>query len=56
LALAALNEVVWRNFSEGVWVSFKTFGIMPLTVLFALAQAPLVMRYEAKDDEAEEAL
>jgi intracellular septation protein len=51
LALAALNEIVWRNFSPGFWVGFKTFGIMPLTVLFALAQAPLVMRHEAKDDE-----
>jgi intracellular septation protein len=56
LALAILNEIVWRNFSQSFWVSFKTFGIMPLTLLFAFAQAPLVMRYEAKSDEAGEAL
>lgn len=56
MTLAIVNEIVWRNFSPGVWVSFKTFGIMPLTILFALAQAPLVMRYEAKDDERNEAL
>jgi intracellular septation protein len=56
LALAILNEIVWRNFSPGFWVAFKTFGIMPLTILFALSQAPLVMRYEAKDDERNEAL
>jgi intracellular septation protein len=56
LALAALNEIVWHKFSESTWVAFKTFGIMPLTILFALAQAPLVMRYEAKDDERNEAL
>jgi intracellular septation protein len=56
LALAVLNEIVWRNFSQSFWVSFKTFGIMPLTLLFAFAQAPLVMRYEAKRDEAGEAL
>jgi intracellular septation protein len=56
LALAVLNEIVWRNFSQDLWVAFKTFGIMPLTVLFALSQAPLIMRYEAKGDEAGEAL
>ncbi|MGA2045691.1 MAG: septation protein A [Roseiarcus sp.] len=55
-ALAALNEIVWRTQTTGVWVGFKTFGIMPLTVLFALAQAPLIVRHEAKDDERNEAL
>ena len=30
-------------------VKFKTFGFLPLTLLFALAQAPLIMRYESKD-------
>ena len=57
LSLAVLNEIVWRNFSENFWVNFKTFGIMPLTILFALAQTPLVTRYEAKGEEVgEEAL
>jgi intracellular septation protein len=56
LALAVLNEIVWRTQTTSVWVGFKTFGIMPLTLLFALAQAPLVMRHEAKDDERNEAL
>jgi intracellular septation protein len=45
-ALAILNEVVWRNFSESAWVNFKVFGIVPLTILFALAQIPLLKRYE----------
>jgi intracellular septation protein len=44
-ALAALNEVVWRNFSTDAWVSFKVFGIMPLTVLFTLSQMPLIQRH-----------
>ena len=48
LALAVLNEVVWRTQTTDVWVSFKVFGIMPLTLLFALAQTPLLMRHEAK--------
>jgi intracellular septation protein len=46
--LAALNEVVWRTQTEDFWVNFKVFGIMPLTIAFALAQTPLLMRYEAK--------
>ncbi|GLS44899.1 putative intracellular septation protein A [Methylobacterium brachythecii] len=50
LALAVLNEVVWRTQTEDFWVSFKVFGIMPLTVVFALAQTPLLMRYERKDE------
>lgn len=53
--LAALNEIVWRTQSTDFWVSFKVFGIMPLTIAFALAQTPLIMRYEAAgrpDDKA----
>jgi intracellular septation protein len=46
--LAILNEVVWRTQTTDVWVKFKVFGIMPLTVLFALAQTPLIIRHEAK--------
>ena len=51
LALAAVNEVVWRTQTEDFWVNFKVFGIMPLTVLFALAQTPLLSRYERKAPE-----
>jgi intracellular septation protein len=43
--LAALNEIVWRNFSTDVWVDFKVFGTMPLTLLFALSQTPLILRH-----------
>ncbi|MGA0596963.1 septation protein A [Enterovirga sp. CN4-39] len=50
--LAILNEVVWRTQTTDLWVKFKVFGIMPLTVIFALAQTPLIMRYEAKRDPA----
>ena len=49
LALAVINEAVWRTQTEDFWVNFKVFGIMPLTVAFALAQTPLLMRYERKD-------
>jgi intracellular septation protein len=48
--LAALNEIVWRTQTTDTWVSFKVFGIMPLTVAFALAQTPLLLRHEVKAD------
>jgi intracellular septation protein len=50
LAMAVLNEIVWRNFSEAAWVNFKVFGILPLTFLFAMAQVGLIKRHEAKAD------
>jgi intracellular septation protein len=50
--LAILNEVVWRTQSTDAWVTFKVFGIMPLTLVFALAQTPLLMRYDASRKEA----
>lgn len=53
-ALAALNELVWRTQSTDFWVSFKVFGIMPITIAFALAQTPLLLRYDASK-KAEEA-
>ena len=43
--LAGLNEIVWRNFSDNAWASFKAFGIMPLTLIFALSQVGVLMRY-----------
>jgi intracellular septation protein len=52
LVLAAINEVVWRTQTEDFWVSFKVFGIMPLTIAFALAQTPLLMRHERKEPGA----
>jgi intracellular septation protein len=46
LFLAVLNEIVWRNSSTDVWVNFKVFGIMPLTILFSLSQLPMLQRYK----------
>lgn len=51
LFLAVLNEVVWRNFSDDVWVSFKVWGTMPITILFTLAQMPLIMKHSLDDKE-----
>jgi intracellular septation protein len=53
VGLAILNEVVWRNFSTDTWVSFKVFGIMPLTMIFGLSQVGLLKTFEDKPDTAE---
>jgi intracellular septation protein len=45
VAMAVLNEFVWRSVSTDTWVAFKTFGVLPITILFALAQTPLIMRH-----------
>jgi intracellular septation protein len=45
LALAVLNEVIWRNFSTDFWVSFKAFGFIPLTIVFTFLQMPLIQRH-----------
>jgi intracellular septation protein len=49
VVLAVLNEIVWRNFPTDTWVSFKVFGIMPLTFLFTLSQLPLLNRTQIKE-------
>ena len=48
VALAILNEIVWRFFSTDFWVSFKVFGIMPITMAFAIAQVGLLKRHELR--------
>jgi intracellular septation protein len=49
LALACTNEIVWRMFSESTWVNFKTWAVIPLMVLFSVAQAPLITRYHVEE-------
>lgn len=50
LFLAVLNEIVWRNFSDNFWTNFKVFGTMPITLIFAATQVPILMKYEVKPD------
>jgi intracellular septation protein len=50
-ALAVLNEIVWRNASTDAWVSFKVFGVVPLTILFGALQVPLLKRYAVEPAE-----
>lgn len=49
ILLAAINEIVWRNFSTDLWVAFKVWGIMPVTILFMMSQMPLIMRHSLEE-------
>jgi intracellular septation protein len=53
-ALAVLNEIVWRTQTTDFWVSFKVFGVLPLTFLFAASQLPLMAKYAAPETEQQE--
>ena len=43
--LALLNEIVWRTQTTDVWVNFKVFGIMGITIVFTIVQIPILKRH-----------
>lgn len=43
--LAILNEIVWRMLSVEAWVAFKTFGVLPMNLMFAASQVGWVRRH-----------
>ena len=49
IALAVLNEIVWRTQSTDLWVNFKVFGILPITFIFTMTQFPLIKKYQIED-------
>jgi len=54
LLLAVLNELVWRNFGTEMWVNFKVFGIMPLSLIFSMAQIPVIMKHQRAENEVDQ--
>jgi intracellular septation protein len=50
-AMAVLNEAVWRSTSWDFWVGYKLWGAMPLTLLFAFANLPMLMRHGLQVEE-----
>jgi intracellular septation protein len=49
-AMAGLNEII-RNFTPDYWVSFKAFGLLGLTILFAVANAPFMASHMKEPDD-----
>ena len=48
-AMAVLNEVLRRTLSWDNWVIFKAFGLIGLTLIFALANAPFMAKHMSED-------
>ncbi len=45
-AMALINELIWRNFSNDIWVDYHVFGGVGLTVLFSLSQVPFLLKHQ----------
>ena len=48
--LAVTNEIVWRSVSTDTWVSFKVFGLLPLTLIFAVMQTGFLQKHAQSPD------
>ena len=42
LFLGLLNEVIWRNFDDDIWVNFKVFGIVICSFVFLIFNIPFI--------------
>ena len=49
IALAILNEIIWRTQSTDLWVNFKVFGILPITFIFTLMQFSTIKKYQIEE-------
>lgn len=49
--MAVVNELVWRNTSTDFWIGFKIWGAIPATLLFAVANVPMLMKHGLTADE-----
>jgi len=51
-SLAILNEFVWRTYcpeQEYIWVNFKVWGILPITLVFTAFQISLINKYKINE-------
>ena len=53
LVLAASNELVWRTMSTEFWLGYKLWGALPATIVFALANLPMLNRHGLSLDQTE---
>ncbi len=51
--ITGLNEYIWRSYSWEFWAAFKAFGLMPMTIIYALPQMYLLKRYTLHEDNAD---
>ena len=55
VGMAILNEFVWRSTTWDFWVGFKFWGAIPLTLLFAVVNIPMLMRHGLSDASPKDA-
>jgi intracellular septation protein len=56
VAMAIANEAVWRNFSTNVWAGYKLWGAIPATMIFAVANMPMLLKHGLGAETSAEAL
>ncbi len=58
LALAGINELIWRNIADPVhdYATWKLWVIFPLTLVFSATQIPIMQRYmrSSEDEDSED--
>lgn len=54
IACAILNEILWRSLSNADWIAAKIWVFMPLSFVFAMAQMPIVMKYQIEEEGEED--
>lgn len=52
--LSGANLAVASNFSLDTWATYKVFGVPVLTMLFMIAQTPLLMKHQLPEEKAAE--
>jgi intracellular septation protein len=52
-AMAIINELIWRNFSNEIWVDYHVFGALMLTFLFGLSQTPFLLKHQIETGDGE---
>jgi intracellular septation protein len=50
LVMAVINELIWRNFSDDIWVNYHVFGAVGLTLLFSLSQVPFLLKHQIEKE------
>ncbi|MEH3105746.1 MAG: septation protein IspZ [Sphingomonas fennica] len=54
LAAGIANEAVWRTTTTDFWLGYKLWGVMPATLIFAVANLPMLMKHGLTADRAED--
>jgi intracellular septation protein len=48
LCIAIINEIIWRTMPENIWVNFKVFGILAMTIVFFISQLAFINKNNLK--------